>query len=121
MIKMFDNTKDRINKLLGNKQELIRVKPRGETIQEKALDFFSDIHGHEPVKENVFRVLIAEENNNLLLEGPPATCKTLIMNIMQEKCNDVLYFDASNMSGAGFIEECYNNYKTKLTLVTTLK
>ncbi len=114
---MFDNTKDRINKLLGNKQELIRVKPRGETIQEKALDFFSDIYGHEPVKENVFRVLIAEENNNLLLDGPPATCKTLIMNIMQEKCNDVLYFDASNMSGAGFIEECYNNQKARLIII----
>ena len=101
---MFDNTKDRINKLLGNKQELIRVKPRGETIQEKALDFFSDIYGHEPVKENVFRVLVAEENNNLLIDGPPATCKTLIMNIVQEKCNDVLYFgDHFTLSGGEFL------------------
>ena len=91
--------------------------PKSETIREQSKEFFSKIYGLDSVKENIFRVLIAKEQVNVLLIGPPATSKTLFMMEIKERCNDVCYFDAANTSGAGLIESLYNHQKMKILII----
>jgi replication-associated recombination protein RarA len=87
------------------------------TTQDQALQFFSNIYGLDGMKENLFRALISEEQINILLVGPPATSKTLVMSTIQEKCNDVFYYDASNTTSAGLIEELFYNRNAKLIII----
>lgn len=113
---MFD-VKDRFNRLRPTRHSLIKEKYSTNSIEDQAIQFFSKIYGLDGIKENLFRALTSDEQVNVLLIGPPATSKTLFMTTIQEKCNDVLYFDASNTSGAGFIENLYYNRKTRLVLI----
>ena len=39
------------------------------------------------------------------------------MMVIQERCNDVCYFDAANTSGAGLIESLYNHQKMKILII----
>lgn len=113
---MFD-VKDRFNRLKLTRHSLIKEKYSTSTTQDQALEFFSNIYGLEGMKENLFRALASDRQINVLLVGPPATSKTLFMTTIQEKCNNVFYFDASNTSGAGLIEELYNNRRTRLVII----
>jgi replication-associated recombination protein RarA len=112
------NVTDNLKKLMNKKTDAVFTEiPKSETIPEQSKEFFSKIYGLDSVKENIFRVLIAKEQVNVLLIGPPATSKTLFMMVLQERCNDVCYFDAANTSGAGLIESLYNHQKMKILII----
>jgi replication-associated recombination protein RarA len=112
------NVTDNLKKLMNKKTDSVFAEiPKSETIPEQSKEFFSKIYGIDSVKENIFRVLIAKEQVNVLLIGPPATSKTLFMMEIQERCNDVCYFDAANTSGAGLIESLYNHQKMKILII----
>src|SRR5215469_9018914 len=58
---------------------------------------FSSISGYDDVKNIINRVLSSEENFNLLLVGPPASCKTqFLMEIIKARNSKTVYFDATN-------------------------
>jgi replication-associated recombination protein RarA len=109
--------KDKFNHLRFGRQNLIKDRYSNLTTQDQAIQFFSNIYGLDGMKENVFRALISEEQINILLVGPPATSKTLVMSTIQEKCNDVFYYDASNTTSAGLIEELFYNRNAKLIII----
>lgn len=113
---MFD-VKDRFNRFIPYRHSLIKEKYLASTAQDQALEFFSNIYGLAGMKENLFRALVSDKQINVLLVGPPATSKTLFMTTIQQKCNNVFYFDASNTTGAGLIEELYNNRRTRLVII----
>lgn len=82
--------------------------------KEQAQEFFDKILGLDGVKENVYLNLTAEENINTMLIGPPATAKSIFMEIIESKCNNVCYFDAAaGSSGAGLLDllETHKNMK----------
>jgi replication-associated recombination protein RarA len=112
--------KDKINNLMGNRKTLGIIKQdlseRFSTL-DKSLALFHRIYGNNNLKENIYRSLISSNQVNILLIGPPATCKTLFMQIIQESCNDVIYFDATNTSGAGLIEVLYRNQNAKVLII----
>ena len=109
--------KDKFSYFRFSRQNLIKDRYSNMTTQDQALQFFSNIYGLDGMKENLFRALISEEQINILLVGPPATSKTLVMSTMQEKCNDVFYYDASNTTSAGLIEELFYNRNAKLIII----
>jgi replication-associated recombination protein RarA len=113
------NPLNKLSSLMGNKSNNVVKQDLSDrfTTQDKALALFHKIYGSEEMKENVYRTLIAENQVNMLLVGPPATSKTLFMQVIQEQCNDVIYFDSSNTSGAGLIEQLYNNQKAKILII----
>lgn len=121
---MFD-INEKIKQLTGgNKNQLIKEKVHGQSIREESLTFFDEIYGQEDIKENVYRALISPENMNVLLDGDMATSKTLYMDIIAKKCNDVLFIDCTDASGAGIVEQLYNNQKAKVVIfdeITFLK
>ncbi len=114
------NVKDRLSHIINNKQSILKENYGARTIKEQSEIFFSRIYGLYDMKENIFRALTSEEQINVLLVGPPATSKTLFMSTIQEQCNDVFYFDASNTTSAGLIEELYVNRKARLIIIDEL-
>lgn len=112
------NISQRLQKLIGSKDEVFKENIEGETIQQKALELFSNIYGLDDMKENMYRALISKDQINVLLVGPPATSKTLFMFTMYEHCKDSIYFNAADGgTGAGLIERLFNNQKAKLLIV----
>lgn len=103
--------------LLSRKQGLLKQVPKGIDYRAQSLTFFSNVYGQEDIKENLYLGLTSDEQINILLVGAPATSKTLYMSTIAKKCNDTLYFDASNLSGAGLIAELDRNRKAKLVII----
>jgi hypothetical protein len=122
---MFDDINERIRKLTGgNRDQIIKEKVKGESIREQSLTFFNEIYGQEDIKENIYRALISPEQMNILLDGDMATSKTLYMDIIAKKCNDVVFIDCTDASGAGIVEQLYQNQKAKVVVfdeITFLK
>lgn len=114
---MFD-VKEKLNKLLeGKKQRSLLKSTEGTTTEEKAQNFFSKIYGYPEIKNNLFRSLVSEEQINTLLVGSPAGGKSMFMKIIEERMDDVYYYDASNSTGAGLIGSLYENQEAKIILI----
>lgn len=108
------------NLLKGNKGIINVPVDNSLTVREQALEFFESVYGQDDLKENIYRVLTAEDNNiNLMLVGPPATSKTLVMNVILEKCKDVVFFGA-NTTAAGLIETLYKHQNAKIVIIDEL-
>lgn len=133
---LFNNYKDRLDALMnkGNKslikedtatlenknqivRSVIRLQDQYSNEELASLAFFEKIYGFNELKLNIFSALTADEQTNTLLFGPPASAKSLFMKIIEEKCNDVMYFDASNASGAGLIEALYTHQEAKIVCI----
>jgi Holliday junction DNA helicase RuvB len=112
------NVSDNLKKLMNRKTDSIFIEePKSKTIPEQSKEFFSKIYGLDLMKENLFRALLSQDQINILLIGPPATSKTLFMEQIQENCNDVCYFDASNISGPGFLDYLNLHQKSKVLII----
>lgn len=111
------NIQERISKLVNRKTNSPLKEIYNGTTEEQALQMFNNIFGLDDLKVNMYRSIISEESLNLLLVGPPATSKTLFMTTIQEKSNDVFYFDAANTTGAGLIEQLYQHRTTKKIII----
>lgn len=90
-----------------------------KSINERALSFFSDIIGNDALKVQIYRALIQEDRAiNFLMCGPPAVSKTLFMKVIEDKCNNVIFFDAaSGSTGSGLIEILRRNQNAKILLI----
>lgn len=88
------------------------------TITEQAKEFFKEVYGFDDLKENLFLVLQSEEQINPLLNGPPASAKTLIAQIIKKNCRDVIFYDAAaGSTGAGLISLLKNNRQAKIVII----
>lgn len=92
------------------------------SIQEQSLEFFNDIIGNEDIKEQLLRSLLQKDRTiNILLCGAPATSKTMLLRNIYEKCNKVLWYDASSGStGAGLIELLRRNQDARILIIDEL-
>lgn len=87
-----------------------------KSIDERAELFFKDIIGQTAIKRQIYRALLRDNRLiNILLVGAPATSKTLFLKIIEQKCNGVVFYDASTgSSGAGLIELIRRNPTMKV-------
>jgi len=81
---------------------------------------FSKIVGYEDVKDVVNRALDTEDNINLLLDGPPASAKSLFLREIQEN-KKALFFDATNCSGPALLDTLNENRDAKILLIDELE
>jgi Holliday junction DNA helicase RuvB len=87
--------------LLANQQEA-SAEPQSEPLVELGDDLFSDIIGHEEVKELLTATLLAEKPVHVLLTGPPALAKTLFLwDIEQTFGEQAIWLVGSATSKAG--------------------
>ena len=89
------------------------------SIREQSLKFFEDIIGNDDVKEQTYRSLLQTDRIiNICLVGAPATSKTMLLKVINDKCNKVLWYDASSGStGAGLIELLRRNQDAKILII----
>ena len=86
---------------LTNQQEA-SAEPQSEPLVELGDDLFSDIIGHEEVKELLTATLLAEKPVHVLLTGPPALAKTLFLwDIEQTFGERAIWLVGSATSKAG--------------------
>jgi replication-associated recombination protein RarA len=119
LIKMI-NYKEKLTALMqGNKTKSVIKQDLSDRFSEldKSLALFHRIYGHQNIKENVYRALTVPRQINILLVGPPGCAKTLFTQIVQEQCNDVIFFDAATSSGAGLIEILHANQHAKVLVI----
>jgi len=94
-----------------------KQQPHIYTLEEKALDFFHEIYSYNDLKEILYRAIVSEHNVNILLIGPPATAKSLLLQCIHEKVKDCIYYDAANSSGPGIIHDLTNHRNARIILI----
>jgi holliday junction DNA helicase RuvB len=82
-----------------------------EEISEES--FFSEIVGYTDIKKLLLRCIRSsyddEEQIHVILDGPPASVKSMFLIQMQRKLEDVYFVDCTNASGPGMIEYLFKN------------
>ncbi|MFB5600264.1 MAG: AAA family ATPase [Nitrososphaeraceae archaeon] len=92
-------------------------QPHIHTLEERALDFFNEIYSYDDLKEILYRGIVSEHNISILLVGPPATSKSLLLQCIHEKLKDCVYYDAANSSGPGIIQDLTNHRNARIILI----
>jgi len=101
----------------GNSRHEQKQQPHIYTLEEKALDFFDEIYSYNDLKEILYRGIVSEHNVNILLVGPPATAKSLLLQCIHERAKDCVYYDAANSSGPGIIHDLVNHRNARIILI----
>jgi hypothetical protein len=74
---------------------------------------FSEIVGYADIKKLLLRCIRSsyydEEPMHVILDGPPASAKSMFLIQMQRKLEDVYFVDCTNASGPGMIEYLFKN------------
>jgi hypothetical protein len=75
--------------------------------------FFSEIVGYADIKKLLLRCIRSsyydEEPIHVILDGPPASAKSMFLIQMQRKLEDVYFMDCTNASGPGMVEYLFKN------------
>lgn len=114
------NIKERIANLMSpESQGIIKTKIDNKiSIEEQAKELFKEVYGLDDLKVNLYLALMSEAQINPLLNGPPASAKTLIIKVIKSKCKDVIYYDAAaGSTGAGLINVLKNNRTARIVLI----
>lgn len=104
----------------GNNSIFKYQQDQSKSINQRAFDFFIEVIGHDSVKRQLYRALLKEDKEqlNILLGGASGTSKTLFMQIIEKKCNGVIYYDAAaGSTGAGLIELLRNNLNVRIIII----
>lgn len=109
--------KEKIQEILNNLEE----EPKQNTEQQNEIpqDLFNIIVGHEDIKHLFFKSLRSQKPIHILLYGPPATAKTLLLGELSRlaNCKHVL---GSSMSKAGIIDYLLE-YQPKFMIVDEIE
>jgi DNA polymerase III delta prime subunit len=93
---------------------LDQIRGITQQIQGEPKDMWSEIIGHQEIKEAFDIYLESKENSAVLMIGPPACSKSLFMDAIEREYGDeVCKIDGGgNASGAGTVEELLDRGKT---------
>jgi DNA replicative helicase MCM subunit Mcm2 (Cdc46/Mcm family) len=70
---------------------------------------FSEIQGYNDIKELMMRCILSPEPVHVILDGPPASGKTIFLLCMQKKLYSSYFVDCTNASGPGMIEYLFKH------------
>lgn len=71
--------------------------------------FFPNVVGYPEIETLLLRALVTKEPVNVLLTGPPASSKTVFLLEMLQGLDDVFFVDGVAASGAGVMNQLFNN------------
>ncbi|HKG87441.1 MAG TPA: hypothetical protein VKA95_03880 [Nitrososphaeraceae archaeon] len=74
-------------------------------------DLFNDIIGYADIKKLILRCIQSSDREpvHVVLDGPPASAKSMFLLQMQKKLEDTYYVDCTNASGPGMVEYLFKN------------
>jgi holliday junction DNA helicase RuvB len=71
--------------------------------------FFDDIIGHEHIKRLFGLALKSDEPTHILLSGPPASAKTMLLISLRQHVKESYFIDGGNTTKAGIIDYLFKN------------
>ena len=84
-----------------------------ETYEDK---FFSNIVGYSDVKKLLLKSIVSKEPVNILLTGPPSSCKTIFLLEILDTIEGTYFMDATSITSAGMIDYLFE-HDTKYLLI----
>jgi Holliday junction resolvasome RuvABC ATP-dependent DNA helicase subunit len=99
---------------LFKKLNLLESRP-SSSIEER---FFHSIYGYEDIKKLLVRCMESKDSVHVLLAGPPASGKTLLLLEIMKKLNTKCYFfDGTATSGPGLIDYLFAHHDISYILI----
>jgi Holliday junction DNA helicase RuvB len=71
--------------------------------------FFSEIEGYNDIKKLMMRCIVSPEPTHVILDGPPASGKTIFLLSMQKRLDNSYFVDCTNTTGAGMVDYLFNH------------
>jgi predicted AAA+ superfamily ATPase len=65
---------------------------------------FQDIEGYNDIKKLMMRCIVSSEPTHVILDGPPASGKTVFLLSMQKELDNAYFVDCTNATGPGMID-----------------
>ena len=78
--------------------------------------FFSNIVGYSDVKKLLLKSIVSKEPVNILLTGPPSSCKTIFLLEILDTIEGTYFMDATSITSAGMIDYLFE-HDTKYLLI----
>ena len=78
--------------------------------------FFSNIVGYSDVKKLLLKSIVSKEPVNILLTGPPSSCKTIFLLEILDALDGTYFMDATSITSAGIIDYLFK-HDTKYFLI----
>jgi replication-associated recombination protein RarA len=76
--------------------------------QQQSEDFFNEIVGYGDIKKLLIRC-IQSDSMHVILDGPPASAKSLFLYEMQKNLEEAYFVDCTNASGPGLVDYLFKN------------
>jgi MoxR-like ATPase len=85
------------------------VSKKLEPQLQKAL--FSEIIGYSDIKKLLMKCIRSSDREpvHVILDGPPASAKSMFLMAMKQRLDRVYYADCTNMTGPGVVDYLFNN------------
>lgn len=65
---------------------------------------FQDIEGYNDIKKLMMRCIVSSESTHVILDGPPASGKTIFLLSMQKELDNACFVDCTNATGPGMVD-----------------
>ena len=78
--------------------------------------FFSNVVGYSDVKKLLLKSIVSKEPVNILLTGPPSSCKTIFLLEILDTIEGTYFMDATSITSAGMIDYLFE-HDTKYLLI----
>jgi MoxR-like ATPase len=78
--------------------------------------FFDSIIGYSDIKKLLVRCIQSNEPVHVILDGPPASAKSMFLMAMKQKLEGAYYVDCTNATGPGMVDFLFEN-DTKFLLL----
>jgi MoxR-like ATPase len=70
---------------------------------------FQDIEGYNDVKKLMMRCIVSSEPTHVILDGPPASGKTVFLLSMQKELDNACFVDCTNTTGPGMVDYLFSH------------
>ncbi|MDW3680076.1 MAG: AAA family ATPase [Nitrososphaeraceae archaeon] len=102
--------------MFKNLLKKISAFDRPEHTQTYEDKFFSNIVGYSDVKKLLLKSIVSKEPVNILLTGPPSSCKTIFLLEILDALDGTYFMDATSITSAGIIDYLFE-HDTKYLLI----
>lgn len=115
---VFKKNKDK-NKSKNVEHELETIQEFNQEVERKlghvqnqgAEEFFDSVIGYGDIKKLLLRCIQSSDKEpvHVILDGPPASAKSMFLEAMKNKLEDVHYIDCTNATGPGLVDFLFDN------------
>jgi MoxR-like ATPase len=70
---------------------------------------FQDIEGYNDIKKLMMRCIVSSEPTHVILDGPPASGKTIFLLSMEKELDNAYFVDCTNATGPGMVDYLLNH------------